>query len=482
MMADNTTAKTRQTQRLTRKQRKELGRRIWSEQPGLEVVHRDAAGIDIGSEEHYVAVGPDRDAEPVRRLGCFTEDLQRLGRWLRECGVRTVVMQSTGVYWIPVYDVLEQYGLDVWLVNAQDTRNLPGRKSDVQESQWLLKLHTYGLLRKSFRPEPDIRALRTCWRERAEYVQQAGACIQRIQKALTEMNVQLSNVLSDLSGVTGMCILRAIVAGERDGRRLAEFRDARVKASRETIAKSLEGTWRPEQLAILQRQLADWDHVQQQIGACDLDLKTMMQQLPDAEIDPEPPAATPLSKSRRGRQKKDRSSRNQPQFDLSTELRRVTGVDLTRIDGVKEMTIQTIITEAGLDMSKWPTENHFVSWIGLSPRNDVSGGKVLKKQTRKVVSRLATGLRLAATTLRASDSYLGEQFRRLRTRLGAPKAITAMGAKLARLVYRMLKFGQEYVDQGSAQYQAKYHEQQIRQLKKKAAQHGFTLVSMPDPI
>jgi transposase len=480
-MADNTTARTRPTQRLTRKQRRELGRRIWSKHPGLEVVHRDAAGIDIGSEQHYVAVGPDRDAEPVRTFGCFTEDLRRLARWLRECGVQTVVMQSTGVYWIPVYDVLEEYGFEVWLVNAQDTRNLPGRKSDVQESQWLLKLHTYGLLRRSFRPEPNIRSLRTCWRERADYVQQAGTCIQRIQKALTEMNLQLSNVLSDLSGVTGVRILRAIVAGERDGRRLAEFRDARVQASQETIAKSLEGTWRPEQLAILQRQLADWDHMQQQMAACDRDLEALMKQLPDAEIDPEPPAAAPPSKATRGRQKNNRSSRNEPSFDLSGELKRITGVDLTRIDGIKEMTIQTIITEAGLDMSKWPTENHFVSWIGLSPRNDVSGGKILKRKTRKVVSRLATALRLAATTLRASDSYLGEQFRRLRTRLGAPKAITAMGAKLARLVYRMLKYGQEYVDQGSAQYQAKYREQQIRHLKKKAAQHGFTLVSMPDP-
>jgi transposase len=481
-MTDKTTARTSQMQRLTRKQRKELGRRIWSGHPGLEVVHRDAAGIDIGSEQHYVAVGPDRDVAPVRSFGCFTEDLHRLARWLKECGIRTVVMQSTGVYWIPVYDVLEEYGFDVWLVNAQETRNLPGRKSDVQESQWLLKLHTYGLLRKSFRPEPNIRALRTCWRERAEYVQLAGTCIQRIQKALTEMNVQLSNVLSDLSGVTGMCILRAIVAGERDGRRLAEFRDARVKASRETIAKSLEGTWRPEQLAILQRQLADWDHVQQQIAACDVDLEIMLKQVPEAEIGPQPPPANPSGKSKRRRQKKDRSSRNQPSFNLSGELKRITGVDLTRIDGIKAMTIQTIITEAGLDMSKWPTENHFVSWIGLAPRNDVSGGKVLKKKTRRVVSRLATAFRMAATSLRASDSYLGEQFRRLRTRLGAPKAITAMGAKLARLAYRMLRYGQQYVDQGSAQYEAKYHEQQIRQLKNKAAQHGFTLVSMPDPI
>src|ERR1700723_1910928 len=218
------TAKTSRTQRLTRKQRKQLGRRIWSDHPGLEVVHRDAAGIDIGSREHYVAVGPDRDSEPVRVFGCFTSDLQRLAEVLTQCRIKTVVMQSTGVYWIPVYDVLEEAGFQVWLVNARDTKNLPGRKSDVQESQWLLKLHTYGLLRKSFRPEANIRALRTCWRERAEYVQPAGTCIQRIQKALTEMNVQLTNVLSDLSGVTGMRILRAIVAGGGGGGRVGGFR------------------------------------------------------------------------------------------------------------------------------------------------------------------------------------------------------------------------------------------------------------------
>jgi len=478
-MADHTTTGSGKTQRLTRQQRKELGRRIWSEHPGLEVVHREAAGIDIGSREHYVAVGPDRDAEPVRVFGCFTADLHRLARWLRECGIQTVVMQSTGVYWIPVYDVLEQAGLDVWLVNARETRNLPGRKSDVQESQWLLKLHTYGLLRKSFRPTAEIRALRTCWRERAEYVQQAGRSIQRMQKALTEMNVQLSTVLSDLSGVTGMRILRSIVAGERDGTRLAEFRDPNVKASPETIVQSLEGTWLPEQLAIWKRQLGDWDHLQQQIVACDVDLQAMLKQLPDAESEPEPPSALPTGRLQR--KKNRRWSKNEPSFDLSAELKRVAGVDLTRIDGIKVLTVQTILTEAGLDMSKWATENHFVSWIGFSPRNDVSGGKVLKKKTRKVVSRLATALRIAATTLRQSDSYLGAQFRRLRTRLGAPKAITAMGAKLARLVYRMLKYGQEYVDKGTAQFEAKYREQQIQLLRKKAAQHGFKLVSVPNP-
>lgn len=463
--------------RLTRQQRKRLERQIWSDNPGLDVVHPEAAGIDIGSREHYGAVGPNRDPQPVRTFGCFTEDLHRLAEWLCACGVKSVAMQSTGVYWIPVYDVLEQHGFEVWLVNAQDTRNLPGRKSDVQESQWLLKLHTYGLLKRSFRPTAEIRALRTCWRERGEYVQQAGACIQRMQKALTEMNVPLATVLSDLSGITGMSILRAIVAGERDGQRLAEFRDPRVKASEETIAKSLEGTWLPEQLALLTRQLADWDHIQGQIAACDLDLQALMKALPDAEgIAPAEASGASLGEPKRKRKKHGRSSNNEPRFDLASELKRVTGVDLTRIDGIKVNTVQTVITEAGLDMSNWKTENHFVSWIGLCPRNDVSGGKVLKRKTRKVVSRLATALRVAASTLRESDSYLGAQFRRLLGRLGAPKAITATAAKLARLVYRMLRYGQEYVDRGAAQYEQKYKEQQLRWLMKKAAQHGFTLL------
>jgi len=480
-MQSKTANQAESPKRLTRRRRKELARRIWSDKPGLDVVHRDAAGIDIGSREHYVAVGPDRDAEPVRVFGCFTTDLRRMAEWLQRCGIKSVVMQSTGVYWIPVYDVLEQSGLEVWLVNAQDTKNLPGRKSDVQESQWLLKLHTYGLLRRSFRPAPEIRGLRTCWRERGEYVQQAGSCIQRMQKALTEMNLQLATVLSDLSGETGMSIVRSIVAGERDGKRLAEFRDPRVKASKQTIAKSLEGTWLPEQLAVLQRQLGDWDHIQRQIAACDVDLQAMLQQIPTAKVQHQPalaPATAPVGKRKRKRKKNGKWSKNEPKFNLAAELQRVTGVDLSRIDGIKAMTIMTVISEAGLDMSKWATEDHFVSWIGLSPRNDVSGGKVLKRKTRKVKSRLATALRTSATALRQSDSYLGAQFRRLRGRLGPPKAITAMAARHARLVYRMLKYGQEYVDKGAVIYEQKYREQQIRFLEKRAAQNGFALVPL----
>lgn len=305
-------------------------------------------------------------------------------------------------------------------------------------------------------------------------MKQAGVCVQRMQKALTEMNVQLGTVLSDLSGMTGMKIIRAIVGGQRDGSQLAEFRDPNVKASKETIAKSLEGTWWPEQLAILRRQLCDWDHVQAQIANCDKDLEQLMKKMPVAEptpVDPEPPTA-----GKTGKRQRKKASKNQPDFAIAAELKRMTGVDLTRIDGIQPMTVQTVITEAGLDMSQWPTEHHFVSWIGLAPRKDSSGGKVVRKRTSQVVSRLATALRIAASTLLRSQSYLGAQFRRLRSRLGAPKAITAMAAKQARLVYRMLKYGEEYVDKGTIQYEEKYQQQQLRHLAKQAARHGLALV------
>jgi transposase len=275
--------------------------------------------------------------------------------------------------------------------------------------------------------------------------------------------------------LTGMKILRAIVGGERDGARLAEFRDPRIKASKEEIAKSLEGTWRPEQLAILKRQLEDWDHLQRQMAACDKDLQAMMNRLPTAEVRGGAVVVNREPQPKRKRRKGGKS-RNEPKFDLAEEWKRVAGVDLTRIDGIKVGTVQTVFSEAGLDMSKWPTEHHFASWIGLCPAHEISGGKVLKRKSRKVVSRLATAFRLAASTLRQSDSYLGAQFRRLRTRLGPPKAITAMAGKLARLVYRMLRYGQEYVDRGEAYYNEKNREQQIRLLRKKARQHGFQLI------
>jgi len=450
-----------------RKERKEWGRRLQSEDPGLEVVHAHAAGIDVGNGMHYVAVRPDRDPQPVRRFECFTADLHCLAEWLERCGVKTVAMQSTGVYWIPIYEILEERGMQVHLVNARHTKNLPGRKSDVQESQWLLKLHTYGLLNNSFQPPSEIRILRTYWRQRAEHVHGAATCVQRMQKALTQMNVQLANVISDVSGLTGQAIIRSIVAGEHDPRKLAELSDPRIHASREEVAKSLEGHWRPELLFVLQQEVVMFDTYQQRIVECDQQLQKHLTSFADT-IPLLPTAEEP-------KRKKSKPAKNAPRFELRSELQRITGVDLTRIDGIDVMVAQTLISEVGLEMSRWKTEAHFSSWLGLCPDNRTSGDKVLARGTRRVVNRAATALRMAAVTLMRSRTYLGAQYRRLRTKLGAPKAITAMAHRLARLVYRMLKYGQHYVDKGAEYYEHRYRRQQIEFLRKKAAKLGLQI-------
>src|SRR4249920_1284034 len=332
---------------MNRKQRRETMRKIQSDDLSLEVLHPDAAGIDIGNESHYVAVPPTRDTESVRRFGCTTAELKSMVEWLKQCEIRTVAMQSTGVYWIAVYDILEQAGLEVYLVNARETKNLPGRKSDVQESQWLMKLHTYGLLRNSFRPSQEIRTMRTYWRQRNDSVQAGARHIQRIQKALTQMNIQLANVLSDVSGMTGQAIINAILAGERDPYQLAALRNWRVKASEEEIARSLEGNWQEEHLFVLQQEQDGYEFCQRQMAECDQRLQQYLQQLEDRSHG----AGLPEEKRKERLRKKKKG--NAPQFDLRAELFRMTGTDLTQIDGIDVTTTMTILSEAGWDMSKW---------------------------------------------------------------------------------------------------------------------------------
>jgi len=457
---------------MNRKQRRELARRMQAEDLSLEVVHPDAAGIDIGSEAHYVAVPPARDSQPVRRFGCTTAELKEMAAWLKQCGMRTIAMQSTGVYWIPVYDVLEEAGLEVYLVNARETKNLPGKKTDVQESQWLMKLHTYGLLRNSFRPPHEIRMLRNYWRQRNDLVQSAGRHIQRMQKVLTQMNVQLANVISDLSGATGQAIVKAILAGERNPRALAALRDVRIQASEEQIARSLEGNWQEDLLFVLQQEQDGYEFCQKQMAQCDVRLEQYLKQRPDRSAGAHLPEET---RKRRRRRKKG----NAPQFGLREELFRMTGVDLTRIDGIDVMTAATVISEAGWDMSQWKTEHHFVSWLRLCPDNKISGGKVIGKGHLPTHNRLTVAFKMAASTLLKSKTYLGAQFRRLRTSLGAPVAIKAMAAKLARLVYRMLRYGMQFADQGAWLYEQKHRQRQISSLKRKAADLGFQLVQAP---
>jgi transposase len=459
-------------QQMNRKQRREMTRKIQSEDISLEMIHPDAAGIDIGNESHYVAVPPTRDSQPVQRFGCTTAELKAMADWLKQCRIRTVAMQSTGVYWIAVYDILEQAGLEVYLVNARDTKNLPGRKSDVQESQWLMKLHTYGLLRNSFRPSQEIRTMRSYWRQRNDLVQSAGRHIQRIQKALTQMNIQLANVLSDVSGMTGQAIIKAILAGERDPHKLAAFRDHRVKASEEEIARSLEGNWEEDVLFVLKQEQDGYEFCQKQMAECDQRLEQYLQQREDRSA-----GATLPEEKRKERLKKKKG--NKPLFDLRTGLFRMTGTDLTRIDGIDVMTAMTILSEAGWDMSKWKTEDHFVSWLRLCPDNRISGDKIIGKGRLPTNNRVSIALKMAANALRTSKTYLGAQFRRLRSRLDTPVAIKAMAAKLARLVYRMLRYGMKYVDQGAAFYEAQHRQLQIKHLKTKAAKLGFQLLQVP---
>jgi transposase len=455
--------------KMNRKQRREMMRQIQSEDLSLEVVHPHAAGIDIGNESHYVAVPPTRDRQPVRHFGCTTVELKALAEWLKQCGIQTVAMQSTGVYWIAVYDILETAGLDVYLVNARDTKNLPGRKSDVQESQWLMKLHTYGLLRNSFRPSQEIRTMRTYWRQRNDLIRAAVSHIQRIQKALTQMNIQLGNVLSDVSGVTGQAILKAILAGERDPHKLAALRDPRVKASEEQIARYLEGNWQEDLLFVLKQEQAGYEFCQQQIAECDRQLEQYLQLREDRSQ-----GASLPQEMRKGRLVRKKG--NKPVFALRAELFRITGTDLTQVDGIDVVTAATILSEAGWDMSKWEDEHHFVSWLRLCPDNRISGNKVLGKGQLPTNNRASIALRMAASTLRVSNTYLGAQFRRFRTKLGAPVAIKAMAAKLARLVYRMLRYGMKYVDQGAKIYEAQHRQRQIGQLKWNAAKLGFRVV------
>jgi transposase len=434
----------------------------------LDIVPPDAAGIDVGGSEHWVAISPDRDPESVRPFGCFTADLGEMARWLVEKGVRSVAMQSTGVYWMPVLDVLEQQGLEVYLVNAQHTKNVPGRKSDVQECQWLLKWHAFGLLNNSFQPTDEIRIARTLWRQRGNLVAEASSAIQRMQKALIEMNVQLSSVLSDISGVSGRSMIAAILEGERDPWTLAARVQSGVTATAEDIAKSLEGNWREELLFVLRQNVELYRIYQEKIVDCDLQLRQHLESL-GSSVDIQAQPIGPKPKGKKG-------SRNAPQFDLRTELYRITGIDWAQVNGMDGLTAQTVLAESGTDLSAFASEKNFASWLGLCPTHEQSGGKILKRRTRKVVNRAATAFRHAAATLLRSQSYMGAQYRRLRTRLGAPKAITAMARKLACLFYRLIKHGQQYVDKGNEYYEAKYREQQIRSLTKRAQKLGLQLV------
>jgi len=442
------------------------------QEESLEIITKDACGIDIGSKEHWVAVPKDRDEQPIRKFGCFTADLHAMAHWLKKCNIKTIAMESTGIYWIPVFQILEEHGFGVKLVNAAHVKNVPGRKTDILDCQWLQQLHSYGLLSGSFRPEDQMCVLRSYWRHRENLVCCAAAHIQHMQKALDQMNIHIHKVISDITGVTGICIIKAILSGERDLVKLANMKDSRIKSDVDTIVKSLQGDYRQEHLFALQQSLELYEFYQQQIEKCDKEIESFLKKM-DSRIDL---SAKPIPPPTKGKKKFEK---NTPKFDLRTHLYRITGVDFTQIAGLNTMTIQTIISEIGLDPSAFPSEKHFASWLGLCPNHRITGGNIKSRKTRKVVNRATNAFRMAAQSLANSKSSLGGFYRRIRSRLGSVKANVATAHKLARIFYRFWKNGGIYQDPGHNYYEEKYKERLLNNLKKKFHQLGFEVSLTP---
>lgn len=427
------------------------------------LINPDAAGIDLGSREHWVAVPEGRDTDSVRCFGTFTSDLEALADWLKKCGVTTVAMEATGVYWIPIFQLLERRGFQVLLVNARQIKNVSGRKSDVMDCQWIQRLHTYGLLGGSFRPADPYCVVRSYMRYRDELVASRSTQTQHMQKALTQMNIQLGQVLSDTNGVSGLAIIQGILDGERNPLKLAGMVSLRVRAGQEKIAKALVGDYRGEHLFVLRKAFELYQTYESKIKDCDDELVRELGNLPDRvdeKVQPLPPKV--------GHKKLDENLR----LGLYLKL----GVDLTAVEGFGQMVGLTVLTEVGPDLSAFKTEKHFTSWLGLCPDNRISGGKILSCRTRRVSNRLSDVLRLAATTLERSQTALGAYFRRMKAKLGAAEGITATAHKLARLLYRLIKHGDQYVREGLEAYEKKNKERKLKALQKLAASCGFSLV------
>jgi transposase len=435
-------------------------------QRNLSPIHPNAAAIDIGATTHVAAVGPDRDPEPVRTFKTFTPDLHRLADWLQSCGITTIVMESTGVYWIPVYEILDQRGFEVLLVNARDAKHVPGRKTDVCDAQWLQRLHEYGLLRGSFRPQGEVATLRAYLRQRERLLDYAAAHIQHMQKALTQMNLQLHHVVTDITGVTGMRIIRALVAGERDPNKLASYRDHRCQASLETVRQALIGNDREEHVFALAQALELYDTYQAKVAECDRRIAGVLERLKKN-------SAEPLERLPDARGKSE--SKNGLAFDVRAALYAILGMDLTLIHGLGPYLVLKLISECGTDLSAWPSAKHFTSWLALAPHNKISGGKVLSSKTRRTDNRAAALLRLAAVTVGRTDTALGAFYRRLSARVGKAKAVTATARKIAVLFYNAVRHGMKYTDPGAAYYEERYRQRLLSNLKKRAKSLGYTL-------
>lgn len=434
----------------------------------LQTVNPNAAGLDIGSQEIWACVPADRDPEPVRPFGTFTPDLHRLADWLVGSGIATVALESTGVYWIPIFEILEARGLQVQVVNARHLKNVPGRKSDVQDCQWIQRLHAYGLLGGSFRPEAEICALRAYLRHRSALIEHRAAHIQHLQKALQQMNLQLTQALSDITGETGLAILRSIVAGQQDPVQLAQYRDPRCAKSEEEIAKALTGNYLPQHLFALKQALWLYDAYTEQLGECDREIERQFQAIKPAREE----ALPPLEPTRKG----NSHSKNGPTYDARTLLYELTGVDLVAISGLNASTAQTIVGEVGRDLSAWPSAKQFCSWLGLAPHNEISGGRVLRRRTLKNHNRAGQAFRLAAQAVSRSHDEFGAFYRRMRARSGPKTAVVATAHKIARVFYHVLKHRTPFRETSGQEYEQRARNREVASLQRKASRLGLTLV------
>jgi transposase len=439
---------------------------------GMSLINKNAAGVDIGAHEIMVCVpGPD-NTQLVRSFGNYTIDLYAIAKWLEEYGIETVAMESTGVYWIPLFEVLESNQFHCLLISSRSLRRVPGRKSDVVDAQWIQTLHTYGLLTSSFRPEGDLVALRTLLRHRARLLEHRSPHILHMQKALLQMNLQLSQVITDITGETGLKIIRAIIAGVRDPYKLAHLRDHHCKKSEDEIAKALTGTWRSEHIFVLEQACQLYDFYTQKICECDAQIRKMYSAVRPRWANAAMSDDTDLQSYAPKRLAKNAPKDGQ---EIRIALKHICGVDLVRVHGLSVSLAQTIISEIGTDMSKFPNEKHFCSWLGLAPKNDISGGKVLVSRTLKTRNRAGQAFRLAAVSVMRADCAFGVFYRRMKSRLGPAQATVATAHLMAKVVYRMLKYHVEYDPLSVLEYEHRYQEQQIKYLERKAAKFGFQL-------
>jgi transposase len=442
----------------------------------LRQLDPEKAGIDIGSKSIFVCISNHEGVQEVREFAFYTKDLEDMAKWLLSNGVKSIAMESTGIYWRPLFSILEPMGFELLLVNAHHLKNVPGRKTDVKDAQWIQQLHSAGLLRGSFIPPGDIAAFRAYDRKKRELSRQAARCINHMYKSLKEMNIQLDLVLSHIAVKTGLEIIKAIVAGERDPVKLAQFREKNVKSSFEDFVKALQGIWKEENIFELTLAYTAYEQINKQILLCEKKMEEALSKIKEntpqdrpkdsLHQTKEPVSKTPTKK--KSIPKKSAYKRSEPSFDATELLKQKAKTNLTDIPGIGQNTALTIIAECGTDMSKFPTEKHYTSWLGLTPRNDISGGRVLDTRTNPSANRAAQAYRMSAQVVARTDTWLGAFSRRLQLQIGTPKAITATARKIACYVYRMLKYGISYQELGADYYEAKYRERLIKSLQRKA--------------